>query len=85
MSLTPAQQRHVMQWFQAKAGKCKCPVCRKCSWKVETSAALPEVWGRAATAPNSSIEVVLVICVNCSHYLLFGGSILDTPIPTDES
>jgi hypothetical protein len=85
MSLTKAQIRHAMRWFKAKAKDCKCPVCGEDSWGVETSGALPETYGRQGWTLKGMIEVVVITCLNCKHFLLFSGGILDVPIPEDKS
>jgi hypothetical protein len=80
--VTPEQQQQAMRWFEAKAADKLCPVCRSCSWKAEVTAALWGTAGRQQLAPpQSSIEVVVIGCLECGHYLLFSGSILDCQLP----
>lgn len=67
--LTKEQMRAALNWFKSKNGDRGCPVCGTSSWKVEREAWLGGVGTR-------DTRTVLIICLECGHFLLFSTAIV---------
>jgi predicted nucleic-acid-binding Zn-ribbon protein len=70
MALTSAEKEQADKWLQAQFPQC--PVCRRITLEASTTGSLMDTQS-TKPAPISE-RLVVVVCQNCGHTLLFQAS-----------